>query len=159
MEFIKKFQYSLILFVVSIFILSTGFLPSTERLLHRYVVDPEGYVPVRGVIISMEKLQNLQKKPDYDVTVSFLLEDGETETTAVLLDYVEGMKEEMEISFFYARENPEYAFQIWSLWSDFLLHGSFTILSFATGVLMTQPPSPPYEHRKPKTLRERLEKY
>lgn len=159
MEFLKRFQYSLILFVICITIFLSGVLPNGTKLFHRFFVEPEEYVEARGVITAMEEFDSLQARKTYHVYVTFFLEDGETEVTAELEQYVEGMREDMEINFLYYRKNPDYVFQKWQQGREFLLHSGSTLLSLFTALMMTQPASLPYEHRKPKTLRQRLEKY
>lgn len=159
MEFLRQFQYSLILFVICITIFISGVVPNATKLYHRVFVAPEDYIVARGVIVEMEELDTLQARKDYNVLVEYVLEDGETQVVANLDQYFEGMKEGMEITFLYYRQDPQYITQQWTVWRQLLLHVGSTMASLFTALLMTQPPSKPYEHRKPKTLRQRLEKY
>lgn len=157
MELLKKFQYSLLLFVITAGILVTGFLPNATKLFHR-ASFPEEYVETRGVIVEMERYQTLKATPSYHVHVCYTIEETGEEVTAVLEEYVKGMKVDMEIVFLYHTENPQYIFQPWSQISKFLLHGSFTFLAFTTAIIMMNPAITPYHHRTPSTLRERLDR-
>lgn len=156
-EFAKKFQYSLVLFVICFTILAIGFIPSATALFHR-LSNPDDYKDARGVITHLEPKMTAQAKPTYWVTVEYVTEEGE-EVTAILEDYVRGMEVDMEIGFIYAVNDPTFIVQSWSQIQDFLIHGSFVVMSFLVALMMMNPASAPYEHRKPKTLRERLEIY
>lgn len=157
MELLKKFQYSLLLFVIAGVILATGFLPSATKIFHR-MASPEEYVETRGIIVEMEQYQTLKATPSYHVHISYKVEETGEEVTAILEEYVSGMEVGAEITFLYHRENHQYIFQPWSQVSNFLLHGSFTFLAFITALLMMNPASTPYQHRTPSTLRERLDR-
>lgn len=157
MELLKKFQYSLVLFLIAAVILVTGFLPNGSKLLHR-AAYPEEYIETRGVIVELERYQTLQATPSYHVHISYVVEETGEEVTAVLEEYIKGMAVDMEIVFLYHTENPQYIFQPWSQISKFLLHGSFTFLAFITAILMMNPAIAPYKHRTPSTLRERLDR-
>lgn len=159
MEFVKKFQYSIVLFLICITIFTSGFLPNATKLLHRTLIAPEEYIQTFGVITEMVAFTTSYGQPSYEVYVTYQPEEGRTEVTAKLEDYVEGMEEGMEIQMIYHQLNPEYIMQDWGQWSKVLLHGSFTVVSLLVGIMMMRPASVPFEHRTPKTLRQRLEQY
>lgn len=163
MELVKKFQYSLILFVIAITIFFVGLLPTTAKLLHRYVLAPEEYVAVTAVIQEISEENIGVNHVNHPVTVVFSVENPNTglleEQEALLDSYSDAMREGMEISIVYHTKNPQDITQSWTQIRDFFLYGAFTVLGVMVGMLMTKPASPEIYMRPRRSLRERLEKY
>ncbi len=161
MELIKKFQYSLLLFVLAIMIFSVGVVPTVGKLWHRYVVAPEDYVGVTGVITSISEENIAVNFISREVTVAFpvISEDTVEMMEAVLDSYANYMEEGMELYIIYYQPDPEIITQAWNQIRDFFLYGAFTVLGVLVGMLMTKPASPEIIVRPRRSLRERLEKY
>ncbi|MFI3253206.1 MAG: hypothetical protein R3Y63_02530 [Eubacteriales bacterium] len=163
MEWITKYQYSILLFLLSFFIVLLGVIPTGSKLLQRYLLSPDNYGEVRGVISTISPHPNAGNFVSYPVYVTFSVpspETGElTEYTALLDHYASYMEEGMELLLIYNKENPQAITQEWTQLRDFLLFSSFAVLGYLVGMMMTKPASPEIYVRPQKTLRERLEKY
>lgn len=159
MDLVKKFQYSIVLFLICIIILVSGFLPSFTALLQRKVVEPEAYRDTRGVIVDMVRRASIQKRDTYQVFVEYTPIGETTPVVAILEDYVSGMEVGMEITIIYHTKDTSFILQEWSQWANSLLYGSFVLTSFLVALMMMNPASREFHQRKPKTLRERLEQY
>lgn len=159
MELLQKFQYTLVLFMISAMIFATGVLPYGGRLVHRYVVAPELYEEVSGEVVEITKKTTMTTQTLYEVTVAFSTEEGDF--VGILESPVEGREVGMEIMVIYSHENPQVLLQNWYEWRQFLVFFGFSVMGFFTGLLMMNPASPEQRQRKRKgrSLRERLEEY
>lgn len=154
MEFLKKYQYTLILGIMSLCILCTGLIPYGAKVLHRCVVAPQQYQQLWGEVVEMKEYRNARGQVSYDVYLRLQLQ--EQEHIARLDTYVSGMELGTEILVYCHEDFPETVTQGWYEWQQCILSGGFAFFGFSAAKLMTQPSSPPYQHRKPRSLRERL---
>lgn len=161
MDVIKKFQYSLILFVMAATILLTGLLPCSAKLFHRLLWAPEEYASTTGVIVEISQQASGANFEFYPVYVEFVLESPEgKETIVAQLDhYSDTMELGQELELIYHMKNPQTITLGWTQARDFFLYVAFVALGVLTGMMMMSPPSPVVPVRPRRSLRERLEKY
>lgn len=162
MEFVKKYQYTLVLFLISGVIFVSGVLPYGGSLFHLYAA-PSQYERVTGLVLSTQEKTTTTNQLMYEVSVVFSLfheELGEWEEYISLFDSpLSSLEAGMEISFLCSLENPAIVFQEWYVWRQFFIFLGFSLMGFFTGLMMIQPTTVVSKARKPRTLRERLEQY
>lgn len=163
MELIKKFQYSLVLFVISFVIFISGFLPVSAKLFHRYLLAPDDYISTEATVIQVEPWTNAAGRDQYDVILRYEAEDPATNQVKFYEDTLDSHNNSYDLGIslwvIYTKDDPNLVTQSWSQWQTFLITGAFTVMGTLTGLMMMHDPSPVYRHRVPRTLRERLEKY
>lgn len=162
MEFLKKFQYSIFLFLLAFGIFTLGLVPTGAKLLHRCFVAPEEYDQALAVITEISSQSSGTNFISYPVYVTFSVENaqGQWEEQQAQLDrYDQNMEVGMELWVIYQKENPQLITEKGNQLRAFLLYTSFVMLGVFVGLMMTKPASPEIYVRPRRSLRERLERY
>ncbi len=161
MDVVKKYQYSLVLFVISGAIFLSGVVPYGGSLFHLYAIAPDDYVLVTAVVLAVEETSQTQEM--YRISVGFSLENQESgaweEHISAFDSPISTLEEGMGLSVFCYVPEPDYVFQEWYLWRQCFIFLGFSVMGFFTGMMMMNPVTVVSKARKPRTLRERLEQY
>lgn len=162
MEMVKKYQYTLVLFVISGAIFLSGVVPYGASLFHLYAF-PEDYVTVRGEVVSIQAKKSATNQEMYEISLAFSLETGESdpweEQIGVFDSPLSTVEEGMELEVLCYLPDSGYIFQSWYIWQQFFIFLGFSVMGFFTGLMMMNPVTVVSKARKPRTLRERLEHY
>lgn len=157
MAFLKKYQYSILLFLLSASIFCLGVLPNGAKLLHRHLLDPQAYVQTTAEVLAVTPYRTSLSREEYAITVQFF--PGEERQEATIASTATPYEIGKEISVYYHVNSPHIVLESWYEWREFSIVLGFSALGFFTGMIMLTPPSPEYKPRKKRSLRERLKHY
>lgn len=162
MDMVKKYQYTLVLFVISGAIFLSGVLPYGATLFHLYGVPGE-YERVTGTVLAVEEKKTTINQEMYAISLVFSIENQETglleEHIATFDSPLDSVEVGMALGVLCHLPDPGYIFQEWYIWQQFCIFCGFSLMGFFTGLITMNPVTVVSKARKPRTLRERLEQY
>lgn len=155
MEFVKKFQYSLILFVITGMIVAFGLLPYGGKIAHRYGIGAEDYVAVVAEVVEVTENHSSLYQVSYDMRVVYDFQGEEWESS---FNSPSKRAVGTEISLICYGKDPSYVLESWYEWRQFYLYLGLSMMGVMTGLMMMNPQTVVSRARKRPTLRQRLDR-